>query len=192
MCGRYIIDFEEKAPEMKKIIETLTRKVGFEKIIDIKTSGEVTPACIVPVLAHNKIIPMQWGFIQNDGKMLINARSETAGIKYLFKKSFNEMRCLIPASGYYEWHAGDTRKYRYAFRSDDEVMYMAAIYRYELNTKYPRFVILTRNAAPDIVHIHDRMPVILSGTHRREWLMGNDPSSIISMANIRIRYEAAY
>lgn len=187
MCGRYFIDLEGKAIEMKKIIETLTKKVGQEKIKNIQTSGDVFPSNIVPVLAQNKVVPMQWGFIQNDGKILINVRSETAGIKYMFKKSFNEMRCLIPATGYYEWRKEGSDRNKFAFTTQDEVMYMAAIYRFEGESKYPRFVILTREATPDIAHIHDRMPVIISGSARREWLMGQNIYNVLGNANVNVR-----
>lgn len=190
MCGRYFIDLEGRAIEMTKIIETLTKKVGSEKIKNIQTSGDVFPSNIVPVLAQNKVVPMQWGFIQNDGKMLINARVETAGIKHMFKRSFNEMRCLIPASGYYEWRKEGSGKNKFAFTTQDEVMYMAAIYRFEAEGKYPRFVILTREAAPDIVHVHDRMPVIIRGNYRREWLMGSNIYNVLGNPDLDVRYNA--
>ena len=191
MCGRYFIDLEGRAIEMTKIIETLTKKVGSEKIKNIQTFGDVFPSNIVPVLAQNKVVPMQWGFVQNDGKMLINARVETAGIKHMFKRSFNEMRCLIPASGYYEWRKEGSGKNKFAFTTQDDVMYMAAIYRMEASGKYPRFVILTREATPDIVHIHDRMPVIIRGDARREWLMGSNIYNVLGNPNLDVRYEAA-
>lgn len=122
--------------------------------------------------------------------MLINARVETAGIKHMFKRSFNEMRCLIPASGYYEWRKEGSDKNKFAFTTHDEVMYMAAIYRMEADSRYPRFVILTRDAAPDIVHIHDRMPVIIRGDFRREWLMGQNIYDILGNPDLNVRYNA--
>ena len=189
MCGRYFIDLEDKAPEMKKIIETLTKKVGADKIKNIQTHGDIYPSNIVPVLAQNKIVPMQWGFVQNDSKMLINARSETAGIKHMFKRSFQEMRCLIPATGYYEW-MNEGARCKYAFTTHDEVMYMAAIYRIEASGKYPRFVILTREATPDIIHIHDRMPVIIRGDARRKWLMGNNIYNVLGNPDLNVSYDA--
>ena len=47
---------------------------------------------------------MQWGYkpFQEGGRLLINARSETASEKSTFKKSMAARRCLIPASWYFE------------------------------------------------------------------------------------------
>lgn len=189
MCGRYFIEQNGNSIEMKRIIETLTRKVGADKIRSIQTSGDIYPGNIVPALAGNKIVPMQWGFVQHDGSKLINARSETAGIKNMYKRSYYEMRCLIPASGYYEWRNANDAKTRFAFQTQDDTMYMAAIYRWEYEGKYPRFVILTQDAKPEIRHIHDRMPLILRGSNRKEWLLGENPSSILrNLSNDEIRF----
>lgn len=191
MCGRYSMGDEDKSAEMKQIVETLTRKVGVEKIKAIKTSGDVYPSDLAPVLVGNKVAVMQWGFRQNDGKLVINARSESAGIRQMFKRSFAEMRCLVPAALYYEWWKHDGASHKCAFANERSMIYMAGIYRMEQGAKGPRFVILTREAAPGISFVHDRMPVILDGEARREWLLGDEPERIIRMAVTDIRLRMA-
>ena len=55
------------------------------------------------------LVPMRWGFLPHwyavarDGPLLINARAETISQKPAFREACRERRCLIPASGYYEW-----------------------------------------------------------------------------------------
>lgn len=191
MCGRYFVGDEEKTAEMKQIISTLTKKLGPERALGVKTSGEVFPTDVVPVLAQNRVYPMQWGFVQNDGRSMINARSETAGVRSMFKNSFAEMRCLIPAAGYYEWWKNDSARCKCAFSNDRAMIYMAGIYRFESGAAYPRFVILTRQAAPGIAFIHDRMPVLLDGEARREWLLGSDPAGTLKKAVLDIAFKTA-
>ena len=102
MCGRYYIAEEDSAAELQEIIEQLNRR-GTE----VKT-GEIYPTDTVPVLANNKsmvITPfaMKWGYTLPDGKQIINARSETAADKPLFRDGMQQRRCLIPATNYFEW-----------------------------------------------------------------------------------------
>ena len=102
MCGRYYIAEEDCAAELQKIIEQLNRRGA-----EVKT-GEIYPTDTVPVLANNKsmvITPfaMKWGYTLPDGKQIINARSETAADKPLFRDGMLQRRCLIPATNYFEW-----------------------------------------------------------------------------------------
>ena len=102
MYGRYYIAEEDCAAELQKIIEQLNRRGA-----EVKT-GEIYPTDTVPVLANNKsmvITPfaMKWGYTLPDGKQIINARSETAADKPLFRDGMLQRRCLIPATNYFEW-----------------------------------------------------------------------------------------
>ena len=113
-----------------------------------KTSSEISPSDCVPVVANNKnLIPspfaMQWGYTLSDGKKIINARSETAAGKPLFRDGMENRRCLIPAGNYFEWEKRGKEKIKYAIRpADSPSMYMAGIYRLEKGK--PVFTILTR------------------------------------------------
>ncbi|MGJ4851414.1 SOS response-associated peptidase [Bacillota bacterium Meth-B3] len=182
MCGRYYIESDDVAEELRQIIEAVNRKATED--MRVKTAGEVFPTDVVPVLAESKAVPMKWGYSMAQGqKPVINARSETAGEKPMFRRSMVEARCLIPASGYYEWEPQDGRKQKRALYAQAPVIYMAGLYRQEKDLALPCFVILTRAAAPGIRHIHERMPVILTGEQRRAWLAGGaDARGIIERA----------
>lgn len=170
MCGRYYIAEEDSAAELQEIIEQLNRRD-----IAVKT-GEIFPTNTVPVLANNRrqeVQPfaMKWGYSMGDGRRpVINARSETAADKPLFKDGMAQRRCLIPASNYFEWAKQDGQRVKYAIRQrSSHMIYMAGLYRIEHGTE-PVFTILTREPAQNIAFIHDRMPVILPEDATCDWL----------------------
>jgi len=133
-------------------------------------AGEIFPGSIAPIIdKNNEARFMLWGFPSPiAGKPpLINARSETAAEKRTFRDSMESRRCLVPASGYYEWKAiGKKQKEKYEFTLPDGTsMYMAGIY-----TEDDEFAILTRAASPSVIDVHDRMPVILPKSYGDIWL----------------------
>ncbi|MDR2711584.1 MAG: SOS response-associated peptidase [Clostridiales bacterium] len=176
MCGRYYIEIDEK--ELQEICEEVQKnQQENSRQLIIKFSGEVFPTDIVPVqTGQNKFQAMKWGFSGFDGKPIINARSETALEKTMFKKPMQKRRCLIPASGYYEWQKSTKTKYQ--FYLPGSPIYFAGCYRQEKDDPYGSFVILTRQAASSIEEIHYRMPVIIPKEYTSFWL--ESPSAIES------------
>lgn len=163
--------------------------------------------------------PMQWGFRRPGGKgLIVNVRSETALDKPLFRESMQCRRCLIPASWYFEWEKrngqqtlpdavpsfqiqGDApiigrgkhpQKIKYAIRPRNSgLIYLAAIYRYEDAQRLPVFSILTRQPAPEIAFIHDRMPVIFSDAARGIWLdRAADPQEALKQCEKEMVFRA--
>lgn len=113
---------------------------------------------------------MQWGYtLPGKKNLLINARSETAGEKPTFADSLRRRRCVIPASGYYEW---DQYKMRYRFTaSDEKIIWLAGIYRREQDAL--RYTILTAEANDVMMPVHDRMPVTIRPGDIRSWIFDN-------------------
>lgn len=168
MCGRYYIREEDSASDLQEIIDQLNRKGQTVK------TGEIFPSDTVPVIANSKSMQpspfaMPWGFTMPDGKLIINARSETAAEKPMFRDGMQQRRCLLPASHYFEWEKRQREKIKYAIKpSGSDMLFMAGLYRIEGNKA--RFTILTRTPADSISFIHDRMPVILPKEAMRDWL----------------------
>ena len=134
--------------------------------------GEIYPTNIVPILTSQGPELMKWGYSGYRNR-IINARSETAMDKAMFRRSLMERRCLVPASGYYEWQrtrGGSKSGEKYAFYRPGKPLSMAGLWRTEQNGRLPVFVILTRQATPDLSGIHDRMPVILPEGAKELWL----------------------
>ena len=194
MCGRYFIDADELPEEFGNLIEELNRK---NTPGELKTAGEIFPADVVPVLANSRrrdVQPfaMRWGYAFPGGRPVINARSETAANKPMFRNGMLQRRCLVPASNYFEWETRGGQKTKYAIRpAGAGMLYMAGVYHLENHSgvTVPAFAILTRNAAPGIAFIHHRMPVILSQSHAADWLnVSCNAEEIVQAALLDMEY----
>ena len=197
MCGRYYIAEDDMAEELVRIIEEINRKKTPE---GMKTSGEIFPSDVVPVLANSRqqdVQPfaMRWGYSFPNSKPVINARAETAAIKPMFKDGMKQRRCLIPATNYYEWEHLGRQSIKYAIRPEhSKMLYLAGIYHLEKHDDVivPTFTVLTREAAPGISFIHDRMPVILPSKITADWLDSrNDATEVIQAAMLDMEYQLA-
>jgi putative SOS response-associated peptidase YedK len=76
--------------------------------------------------AQRELVPMRWGLVPfwwkkkaKETPATFNARAETVAEKPMFRAAFKRARCLIPASGYYEWHGTPTGKQPYYFSARD-------------------------------------------------------------------------
>ncbi len=171
MCGRYYIDDGRDSVELRDIIGQINRRAAVEPV---KTAGEIFPADVVPVVASNRrmapsAFAMRWGYALSDGRRVINARSETAREKPMFRDGMLKRRCAVPATRYFEWERAGGKRTKYAVWPDGGgLFYMAGIYRLEAGR--PVFCILTREPAERIAFIHDRMPVILPREGVEAWI----------------------
>lgn len=226
MCGRFFVAEENENDLLARMIDEASRR---QQAITGESSiarGEVFPSATVAALTMGKdgnigVFPMGWGFHRPDNKgLIINARSETALEKPLFRQSMLTRRCLVPCSWYYEWETRDaqqslledmpslridagtlagkgksksTVKIKYAIRAKAPgVIFLAGIYRYEENQKLPVLSILTREPSPEIEFIHDRMPVIFSDREHGAWLDRNaDPMNVLKLCEKEMAYRAA-
>jgi putative SOS response-associated peptidase YedK len=114
---------------------------------------------------------MRWGF-PLDRKLVINARLETAAEKPMFRESFRQRRCLIPASGWFEWDHREKKPPRYRFRvSGSRWFCLAGLYRV-LPMQPPVFAVVTRPAEGPLAEFHDRMPLWFPPAQAGRWLDG--------------------
>lgn len=221
MCCRYFID--DKVDEFAEYFEQAASSPLAAKMVaklgrPLRTSGEISPSDMVPVIARDKrgtvrAFPMVWGFApQANGKFglkssapLFNARVETASEKPSFSEAWTSHRCVIPASYFFEWgpppvdpdgpvqltRAG---KARYIIQPKGaSVTWMAGLYRMEQDgdLTYPTFTVLTRDSTGDMKTVHDRMPVMLPATLIDTWTDPNkNPSWISKSAITRLMVEA--
>jgi putative SOS response-associated peptidase YedK len=126
--------------------------------------------------------PMRWGLIPtwykaaNGGPLLINARSETIAEKPAFRAAVRERRCIVPASGFYEWDRTDPKhpKPWYVTRSDGAPMAFAAVWQAwapdREAERRPTVAVVTCAANRVMGEIHDRLPVILEEEDWALWL----------------------
>ena len=182
MCGRFYTDFDDE--QYREMLALLYLKSERDAGLLMLKNGEVFPTDTVAALDAEGPRAMRWGFARFDGKgKVINARSETALEKNMFRAPMmtnpglpQTGRCLIPASGYFEWETREKQKIKYKLRPAEEGLFtFAGLYRSEVGQDTPVFVILTAPASGGISFIHDRMPLILSPEQREAWL--NDATS---------------
>jgi putative SOS response-associated peptidase YedK len=128
----------------------------------------------------------RWGLIPHWSKQgdtrspLFNARSETVLEKPAFKQAFIRGRCLVPASGWFEWLRLEDRKqpYHLKLKTNEPIAFAGLfdVWRDQENKKRMVSVtILTTAASEDLAWLHDRMPVILSFDDYDLWLDRSTP-----------------
>ena len=166
MCGRYVLFSDPEMAEIREIIEEAQLQA------EIKT-GEIFPTDTAPILIQesDRLVPraVKWGFPGFRGKgVIINARSETAMEKPMFRRPLATKRCIIPSTGFYEWsHAGPKIKYQFNL-PDSGALYMAGLIN-EFSGEQ-RFVILTVPANSSMIAVHNRMPVVLTKSEITQWM----------------------
>jgi putative SOS response-associated peptidase YedK len=175
MCGRFVIggDFRDKLNELIAAEGIIPSDLPYPE------SGQdvfPTEPSLVIHTGNQKLLAgeMLWGFSNPYRKgLIINARAETVREKNLFADSIMNRRCIIPASGFYEW---DPYKARFRFsHPDDDLLLLAGIYHEEQGT--PRYTILTTQANESMIPVHDRMPVMIGRNEIRPWLIDNEKLS---------------
>jgi putative SOS response-associated peptidase YedK len=128
------------------------------------------------VAARWGLIPSWWKKPLKELPATFNARSDTVAEKPMFRGAFKSRRCIIPASGYYEWRKGEDggREPHYFRRVDGAVLSMAGLYEEWQDPATGEIVtsatIIVTDASEDIAAIHHRMPVILEQNQIEGWL----------------------
>ena len=167
MCGRYQFSADEYK-EIRQIVRDAQRRSEGNEL-NFPMAGDICPSQVAPVLVSRgeKIVGefQQWGLPGFRGRQqIINARAETVTEKPMFRRSVAFQRCVIPATGFYEW---DSAKHKYFFQMPGQPIYLAGIY--DTINGVNCFIILTTAPNDSVAPIHDRMPLLLSHRCARGW-----------------------
>jgi putative SOS response-associated peptidase YedK len=128
---------------------------------------------------NRHLLAMRWGFIPhwykapNSGPLLINARAETLAEKPAFRDACRQRRCLVLASGFYEWTKTEsgTRLPWYIHRKDGAPIAFAGVWQnWGPPDPEPTCAIVTTAANQTLSGIHHRMPLILEPEQVPLWL----------------------
>jgi putative SOS response-associated peptidase YedK len=134
--------------------------------------------------AGPELVPMLWGLIPGWWKKTakevpstFNSRAETVAEKPMFLSAFKRPRCIVPASGYYEWYTAEGGKQPYFISAaDGSVLSIAGLWDQWKEPETGETIssaTLIVTAANDITRrIHDRMPVLLDRENHEAWLTG--------------------
>ena len=197
MCGRFVV--AKTSSEIMKIFE-VDEIVGEQPGL----SFNVAPTHQISIIVerpdekaddgsplgelHREMYSARWGLVprwSKDGPAnsspLINGRIESILEKPSFKESVLRRRCVIPASGYYEWHvdADGNKQPFYINAGSDGMFALAGLYEWWRDPSKPegdpaRWLLsattLTKASAPELAHIHDRNPVLLTPESLEAWI----------------------
>ena len=132
---------------------------------------------VVTADPDRRLRPMRWGFIPRwyksptDGTLLINARSETVADKPAFREAVRARRCLVPVTGFYEWHrTKEARLPWFVQRADRTPLVLAGIWQDWGEDNVPTFAVVTTAANAAMAPIHDRIPVVIEEADWGLWL----------------------
>lgn len=185
MCGRYTHTYT-----WLRLYEHLSGFVaalsgGLRSMPGPPPRYNVPPTADVPVLrvsdAGIEGVMMRWWLVPSWAKSVeeakyatFNARSEDAATKPAFRSPYRHRRCVLPATGFYEWQkVGEkTKRPYYLTRADAEPIYFAGLYDV-WHDELESCSILTTTPNAEMAGIHDRMPCILEPEQIDGWL---DPS----------------
>jgi len=196
MCGRYAL-----SAAISDIAEEFSTNSAPE--LSLPADWNIKPTNDVYIIKNQAIEIASWGMIAHWSKSddeaaksqssAINARSESVHEKPTFKSAFRSNRCLLPATGYYEW-ASELGKYKtkqpiYISRDDNKLLAFTGIFQ-SWTSPSGRVIqsvsIITRQAVGQLALVHSRMPVFLPRDRWAEWMNPkiNDVAKIRSLMDI--------
>jgi putative SOS response-associated peptidase YedK len=177
VCGRYSLAVDPRAVRAafpiteEVLVRTRYNVAPGDPVLAITTDRSGTPRGEL----------LQWGLVPSwtdaDARApkMINARAETAAHRPAFRQAFRQMRCLIPADGFYEWRAGaDGRKEAFHITASGRQVCAFAglwsVWHGPAEQTIRSCAILTTAANDAVAPLHDRMPVILPRDAEEVWL----------------------
>ncbi|TMA33055.1 MAG: SOS response-associated peptidase [Deltaproteobacteria bacterium] len=177
MCGRFTLT---STPE------SLAERFGLDAPPSLAPRYNIAPGQeVLAIRAHGegrRAALLRWGLVPawsdraaaSAGPPLINARAETAAQRAAFRDAFRARRCIVPASGFYEWaNRGDFRQPYWIAPSDGAPWGIAGLWeRWTAPDGAPleSCALLTTAANARVAELHDRMPAILAPDAYAIWL----------------------
>ena len=174
MCGRF---------GMMVNIKQAAEQYGAKPKFQFEPSFNISPGQTIPAITYENeeliIEGFRWGFTPHwakdpeIGMRMINARSESIHEKPAFRNAFANSRCLILATGFYEWKKEENDKVPYYIKLKDRQLFSFAglwtTWQSE-GKELKSCTIITTKPNSFVKDIHDRMPVILKKEHETPWL----------------------
>ena len=178
MCGRFVLIADPNV---------IQQEFNLTGVPDVTPRYNIAPTQTLPVITNEnprELSFLRWGLVPSwakddtAGAKMINARAETVAEKPAFRSAFRRRRCLVPASGFYEWQARDDGKApMFIHLKDREIFAFAGLWEvWQMPTGEPlrTFTILTTDANDFVSSIHNRMPVILRREDYASWLQPDE------------------
>jgi putative SOS response-associated peptidase YedK len=192
VCGRFALF---ASPELVAEYFTLAEPPPLAPHYNL-TPGQDIAAVRVDRGGARRLGALRWGLVPfwakdpSIGRRLINARLDSLAEKPAFREALVRRRCLIPASGFYEWgiDAAGKKQPFFVRPRTEPLLALAALWerwRTQAGETLETCVIVTTEASATLAAIHDRMPVMLARAAQDTWL---DPrSDIATLAELAAR-----
>jgi putative SOS response-associated peptidase YedK len=193
MCGRFT-----NRLTWREIVALYRLAVPAEPERNLPARYNICPTDTIDAVVERggkrELVPMRWGLVPSwwkkrakDVPATFNARAETVADKPMFRSAFKRTRCLIPASGYYEWQNTPTGKQPYYYTArDGSPLTIAGLWDEwkDIETGEPlkSCTMIITNANELASKVHDRMPVLLSPDEFEPWLSGHAGAEILNRA----------
>ena len=153
-------------------------KSNFPLRYNVAPTDQIPIVRIDPRDGEHEVVMARWGLIpfwmkEKPKVPHINARAETVHKLPLFREGFAKRRCLIPATGIYEWQKREDGKQPYQFRRKDlEPFAFAGIWEFARlsGEEILSTAMIVGEANPLVGGVHDRMPVMLMSEGYERWL----------------------
>ena len=183
MCGRFAL-----SAMLTDIAEEFSTQALPDRTLPV--DWNIKPTQDIYIIKNKEINIASWGLIAPWSKnsqdalrsqsQAINARSESVHEKPTFRSAFRTHRCLVPASGYYEW-ATELGRYKtkqpvFISRDDNKLLAFAGIYDRWISPEgeiRDSVAIITRDAVGDLAKVHNRMPLFLPRDRWNAWMDSN-------------------
>jgi putative SOS response-associated peptidase YedK len=176
MCGRFAL---RNSPA------EIASHFGLDECADFGPRYNIPPGTDIPVIRQSSegkrvLHLLRWGLVPHwttdpgIGAKLNNARGESVAEKPSFRDAFRRRRCLIPASGFYEWKAeGKLKQPYYISLESGTPMAMGGLWeswRTPDGGLLRTVCVITTGPNATMALIHDRMPVIVPPDSWQDWL----------------------
>ena len=183
MCGRFGLTVYERDKLKESLdLHSLNGLYQFDAPLYNIAPTQIAPV-VVEVQRWREVRMYRWGLTPSWWKEKrpgpINARAETVATNRMFSSAFRERRCLIPATGFYEWrHAeGKGKQPHWITMADGELFAFAGLW--ERHSAGDTFAIITTEPNELVSPNHDGMPVIIPRSGYTGWLSGDEPEKLL-------------
>jgi putative SOS response-associated peptidase YedK len=174
MCGRYSLIFIDDLGNRFRV---------FNPMIGSRSRFNIAPGNEMPVIIHkekNELVLMKWGLIPHwvkdvkSAQRPINARAESLQETPSFTDLLTNRRCLVPASGFFEWKKEGSKRIPFYFHLQKAPLFaIAGLYDQWADPEgnlLTTYTIITTAPNEFVAKIHNRMPAVLLPGHEDRWL----------------------
>jgi putative SOS response-associated peptidase YedK len=177
MCGRFAL--ESSAEAIADYLDTAPPELFVSRYNIAPTTPVIARTAKALTFFRWGLVPA-WAKDMNAGYSMFNARAETITEKPSFRNAFRRRRCLIPASGFFEWKAEGGGKQPYFCHLEHRLFSFAGIWELWQDgqgNELQSCAILTTEAIGEMAAIHQRMPVVIRDELHQDWLHHGDEST---------------